>query len=65
MHYDIDLSKSFIIGDHPSDAECGINAGITPIYILSGHGEKHHNELREEVYVCANIMEAIEFILST
>lgn len=65
MHYDIDLSKSFIIGDHPSDAECGINAGITPIYILSGHGEKHQDELREEVYVCANIMEAIEFILST
>jgi histidinol phosphatase-like enzyme len=39
-----DLSQSFIIGDHPSDVECGINAGITPVYVLTGHGDKHKNE---------------------
>jgi histidinol-phosphate phosphatase family protein len=63
--YDVDLSKSFMIGDHPSDVECGINAGVTPVYVLSGHGQKHQNELEKEVYTCANIWEASEFILST
>ena len=63
--YDVDLSKSFMIGDHPSDVECGINAGVSPVYVLSGHGQKHQNELKKEVYTCANIWEASEFILST
>lgn len=63
--YNLDLSKSYIIGDHPSDAECGINAGVNPIYVLSGHGEKHRNELKHNVRICNNLLEATEFILST
>lgn len=61
----IDLSKSYIIGDHPSDIECGINAAVTPIYLLSGHGEKHRDELKQEVSICKNLLEASELILST
>jgi D,D-heptose 1,7-bisphosphate phosphatase len=63
--YDIDLNKSFIIGDHPSDIQCGINAGVTPIYLLSGHGRKHRNELESDFKICENIFEASEYILST
>lgn len=61
--YNIVLRKSFIIGDHPSDAECGINAGITPLYLLSGHGEKHRPELRPDVVVCNDLKAASVFIL--
>ena len=63
--YNVDLSRSFMIGDHPSDVECGVNAGVTPIYVRSGHGIKHQSELAREVCICGNILDASEFILST
>ncbi len=62
--YNIDLGQSYIIGDHPSDAECGINAGVTPLYLLSGHGEKHRRELRHDVVVCSDLKAASELILT-
>lgn len=62
--YNIDLNQSFIIGDHPSDVQCGINAGITPIYVLTGHGEKHKNEIKKETIVCNNILEAAKYLTS-
>lgn len=63
--HQLDLSKSFIVGDHPSDIECGINAKVTPIYLLSGHGNKHRYELNYKVKICNNILDASNFILST
>jgi len=62
--YNIDLNQSFIIGDHPSDVQCGINAGITPIYVLTGHGEKHKNEIKKQTIVCNNILEAAKYLTS-
>jgi D-glycero-D-manno-heptose 1,7-bisphosphate phosphatase len=61
--YNIDLSRSFIIGDHPSDVQCGLNAGITPIYLLTGHGQKHQNEINKEIVVCSNLLEASKHII--
>ena len=52
--YNIDLSRSFIIGDHPSDIQCGLNAGITPIYLLTGHGKKHQNEINKGTVILKN-----------
>lgn len=62
--YPIDLSKSYIIGDHPSDILCGINADITPIYLLTGHGNKHKSEIDKETIICGNILEAAKYITS-
>ncbi len=61
--YNIDLSRSFIIGDHPSDVQCGLNAGITPIYVLTGHGQMHRDELSDGVVVCSNLLEASKHII--
>jgi D-glycero-D-manno-heptose 1,7-bisphosphate phosphatase len=61
--YDIDLSRSYIIGDHPSDVQCGLNAGITPIYVLTGHGQMHRDELSDVVVVCSNLLEASNHII--
>ncbi len=63
--YNVDLTRSFIIGDHPSDVECGINAGVTPIYLLSGHGKKHKDELIFNTKICKNLSDASNFIMST
>jgi D-glycero-D-manno-heptose 1,7-bisphosphate phosphatase len=62
--YNIDRKHSYIIGDHPSDSECGIRAGLTPIYVLTGHGNKHKNELTCEVAICKSLSHATERILN-
>lgn len=62
--YNLNLSKSFIIGDHPSDVECGINSGVSPIYLLSGHGEKHRDELTLEVPVYTDLLDAAKSIVA-
>lgn len=61
--YNIDLSRSYIIGDHPSDIQCGLNAGILPIYLLTGHGKKHKDELNNKTVICTNLLEASKYIL--
>ena len=63
MEYNLDLDNSFILGDHPTDVLCGINAGITPVYLLSGHGEKHIGDVPSGVKVCENILAASSFII--
>ncbi len=61
--YSIDLNRSFIVGDHPSDVQCGLNAGMTPIYLLTGHGRKHQDEISKETVVCSNFLKATKFII--
>ena len=63
--YNLNLEYSYIIGDHPSDVECGINGKIKPIYVLTGHGEKHKNELNSECVICDNIAKASKYIIET
>lgn len=63
--YNVDLKCSYIIGDHPSDIECGINAGVEPIYLLSGHGRKHLREITGNVKICENILTAANYIINT
>src|SRR3989338_6482291 len=46
--YNIDLECSYVIGDHPWDIEMGIRAGCMTIYVLTGHGMIHIDELSEK-----------------
>ncbi len=46
--YEIDLKNSWVIGDHPSDIELGINAGTRTIFLFTGHGSSHADELRKK-----------------
>lgn len=59
----IDLSQSFALGDHPHDVAFAENAGARGIYVLTGHGIKHRNELWEEVLIAAGIKEAADIII--
>lgn len=43
--YSIDIKNSFVIGDHPSDAELAIKSHANGIFLLTGHGRKHFKEL--------------------
>lgn len=63
--FNIDLKKSWVIGDHPHDIEMGKNAGCRTIYVLTGHGQKHLNESEiKSDFTAGNLLEASKFILN-
>ena len=65
--WNIDIEKSWMIGDHPSDIQFGINGGCRTIYLTTGHGDKHIDELKllgiKPTKICDNFLEATQEIL--
>jgi D-glycero-D-manno-heptose 1,7-bisphosphate phosphatase len=60
--FNIVLNNSFFIGDHPEDIYCAQQAGVTGIYLLTGHGVRHYHELTQKTVIKANILEAAKYI---
>lgn len=58
--YNIDLSKSFMIGDRWRDIEAGVNAGVKTIFIDYGYQEKQPIQMD---YSVNDLMEAANIIL--
>ena len=57
--------RGFMIGDNLGDLQAGRAAGLTTILVRTGHGEKTlAAELVEVDLVAADIVEAVEWILS-
>jgi D-glycero-D-manno-heptose 1,7-bisphosphate phosphatase len=65
---DIDVSRSFVVGDHVGDVLLGINAGARSIHVLTGHGDHEREKLIENgirpVIFASDLTEAVEYILS-
>lgn len=63
---DIDLSRSYMIGDKALDVLCGINAGIKTILINSETVSEEINSLKKELkspnFVADNFLDAVNFI---
>jgi D-glycero-D-manno-heptose 1,7-bisphosphate phosphatase len=55
----IDLAKSFMIGDRWRDVDCGFNAGCKTIFIDWGYQETLK---RQPAYRVGNLLEATELI---
>ena len=66
-YLNIDMESSWMIGDHPSDVELGKRAGTRTIYLKTGHGEKHFDDLEKNSikpdFIAENFTQASEFIL--
>ena len=66
--FDIAIKDSWIIGDHPHDVEMGLKIGCRGVYLLTGHGRKHFDDLQKNNikpdFIAENFMEATEFILN-
>lgn len=62
----IDLDNSYVIGDKPSDIYLSKNSGCKGIYLLTGKGVKHLEEVIKikPNYVAANFKQATDYILS-
>ena len=65
--YGVDLTLSFMVGDHPSDIQLAFNARANGIFLLTGHGKNHVHELpgqlKKPVKICRNIKYAARHIL--
>jgi D-glycero-D-manno-heptose 1,7-bisphosphate phosphatase len=65
--WNIDIEKSWMIGDHPSDILFGINGGCKTVYMVTGHGEKHLEDLEVNgiipTLVHSNFLEAVKEIM--
>ena len=59
--FNIDLKKSFVIGDKKIDVELGKNAGCKTILVLTGKGMKEKENLIAD-YVAKDLLEAAEWI---
>jgi L-threonylcarbamoyladenylate synthase len=64
QNHGVTLERSFVIGDHPSDALTGEAEGVFGLYVLTGHGRKHLHELIEDKPVFHHLGDAAEWILS-
>lgn len=61
--HNIDLSKSYIIGDATIDIMTGINAGLKTILVKTGLGGTDNKYNVKPDYVAENLLEAIEYII--
>lgn len=61
--FDLCLSSSYAVGDHPHDVEFGRGFGGTGLYVLTGHGKKHLKEWEKTGPVFPSLSEAATWIL--
>jgi len=66
--FNVDIKGSWMIGDHPSDIQFGINAGCRTIFLTTGHGDKHLDELKslgvKPTLIYDNFLDAAREILN-
>lgn len=60
----VSLCDSFVVGDHPHDVELAEQVGAQGVYVCTGHGLKHLDELRGRQVVVSDIQAAADWILS-
>jgi D,D-heptose 1,7-bisphosphate phosphatase len=61
----IDLSRSFMVGDKASDVEAGKRAGTRTIFVLSGRGEDEKDKIiKKPDHVAKDLYQAVNWILT-
>ena len=61
LDLNVDASKSFFIGDSPSDIQCGRDAGMVTICVRTGNGCEG-SEVEPDHYF-QDLFEAVEFVV--
>jgi len=64
---DIDLTRSFMVGDRAGDVEAGLNAGVKSILLQSEIAEEEIRNLDSKnlspLFIAKNFLDACEFII--
>jgi D-glycero-D-manno-heptose 1,7-bisphosphate phosphatase len=58
----LDLTRSWFVGDKAIDVQCGLNAGVRPVLVRTGHGRDA--DPAGAHFVAKDIASAADFILS-
>ncbi|RMD74118.1 MAG: HAD-IIIA family hydrolase, partial [Lentisphaerae bacterium] len=61
--FHLDLSRSFMIGDHAADVRAGRAAGACGLYLLTGHGIRHLTSVPDDFLVFRHLGDAVDWIL--
>jgi D-glycero-D-manno-heptose 1,7-bisphosphate phosphatase len=66
---DLELSRSYLVGDRYTDIQTAANAGVKGILVLTGYGRGEYEYLRaaqsvQPVHVAPDLLEAVEWILA-
>ena len=65
--HDIDLARSFMVGDKLADIEAGTAAGCTPILVRTGYGEIDESKVLARfpgTTVCKDLGAAADLLLA-
>jgi D-glycero-D-manno-heptose 1,7-bisphosphate phosphatase len=66
--FNIDLKKSYMIGDKKDDILFGLNIGAKSILVLTGFGKSANFQLEEAgispAYIAENLLDAVNWILN-
>lgn len=63
--FEIDLGRSWMIGDKDLDVETGRNAGISSALVLTGYGRTHRGQLQAEPNVVGeDLLDAVTKIIN-
>jgi D-glycero-D-manno-heptose 1,7-bisphosphate phosphatase len=66
---DLDLGRSYLVGDRYNDVETAVNAGVKGVLVLTGYGQGEYHHVRhsrqaQAAHVAANLLDAVEWILA-
>ena len=63
--YNLDLSRSYSIGDHLHDVEFALNFGGKGLFVLTGHGRIEKHKVKDKTIIFENILHAAYHILES
>ena len=62
--FDIDLGRSWLVGDKASDIQAGLATGIKSILVLTGYGNKERALLGDDAICVTDILAAYNYIMA-
>ncbi len=66
--FDIEIEKSYFVGDAVSDIQCGMNAGLKTVLVKTGYGNDSFFSLQKQKkfpsFVAQNIFDACNIIIN-
>ena len=57
--HDIDLAKSWLIGDKLTDVQTGENAGISTVLVLTGYGKESLKKIKPDQLTAHDLLDAV------
>jgi D-glycero-D-manno-heptose 1,7-bisphosphate phosphatase len=64
VEHEVDLRRSFVVGDRVHDIEAGAAAGATSVLVRTGYGSRAESSVGQRAAVTDNLIAAVSWILA-